>query len=260
MPEPGLDSPAMARIEDVTVATPDGSLPAVVALPEAPGLRPGVIVIHEIVGINEDIRRICRRFAAEGYVALAPDFLAGLGRRPFCMARFMRGIGKVGSGRPYRHLTAAHAWLEDHRQVARGRIGLVGFCIGGGFAILYAIDGGKGRLRVIAPFYAAVPTDEGRLEGICPVVASFGGRDRIFGGAGVRLDHALARLGVAHDVKTYPDAGHSFMNRLEGKTATLGRLLPTRPGYHEPSAEDAWRRTLDFFGRHLGAGPSDLRA
>jgi carboxymethylenebutenolidase len=244
----------MARLEDVTVPTPDGPLPAVLALPETPGLRPAVIVQHEHDGLNEDIRRICRRLAAEGYVALGPDFLAGLGRRPFCMARFMRGLGKVGAGRPYRQLQAAQDWLEDHRQVARGRVGVAGFCIGGGFAILYAMDGGKGRLRAIAPFYAAVPKDESKLEGICPVVASFGRKDRVFRGGAARLERALTRLGVPHDVKLYPDAGHSFMNRVEGGSGMVMRLLPGSPGYHEASAEDAWRRTLEFFNEHLDAG------
>jgi carboxymethylenebutenolidase len=99
-----------------------------------------------------------------------------------------------------------------------------------------------------------VPKDaETALRGICPVVASFGGRDRVFGDGGPRLEAALIKLGVERDVKTYPEAGHSFMNELGGALGWIGRRLPMHGGYHEPSAEDAWARTLAFFGRHLGS-------
>jgi carboxymethylenebutenolidase len=208
-----------------------------------------VIVIHEAIGLNDDIRRITARFADAGYVALAPDFLAGLGPMPFCIARFARGIGKVHVGRPYRQLAAAEAWLRARPEVAGSPIGVAGFCMGGGFALLHATGA---SIDVVAPFYAAVPKDESILAGICPVVASSGGRDGVFGAAGARLDVALTRLGIEHDVKTYPDAGHSFLNQHAGIVARIEPHLPTHGGYVEAAAEDAWQRTLDFFARHLG--------
>ena len=101
----------------------DPALPAALALPDdvadgSPAARRtrGVIVIHELLGLNDDIRRIAARFADAGYVTVAPDFLAGLGPKPLCIARFARGIGRVRVGRPYRQLAAAEAWL-------RGRTG-----------------------------------------------------------------------------------------------------------------------------------------
>ncbi|HET9614283.1 MAG TPA: dienelactone hydrolase family protein [Candidatus Limnocylindrales bacterium] len=265
----------MARISDVTIPLTDGSrLPAALALPDAAapvvegdreaaqadrgtGLgrplsrRPGVIVIHEAIGLNDDIRRIASRFADSGYVTLAPDFLAGLGPMPFCIARFVRGIDRVGRGRPYKQLAAAQEWLARRDDVTGSAIGVAGFCMGGGFALLYAVDA---DLEVVAPFYAAVPDDPEALRGICPVVASYGGRDGAFGSHGARLDRALDELGVDHDVRTYPEAGHSFMSVHRGVMGAIERRTPTHGGYVESAAEDAWQRTLAFFGRHLHAG------
>ena len=254
----------MAVVRDLTVPMPDRSrLPAALALPDAVAgpdgrgaarnaatPRPAVIVIHEAVGLNADIRRIAARFADAGYPTLAPDFLAGLGPKPFCIARFARGIARAGSGRPYRQLAAAQAWLAAHPAVAGGPIGVAGFCMGGGFALLHAVGT---DVAVVAPFYAAIPKSDAELAGVCPVVASYGARDRTFGEAGARLDAALDRLGVERDVKTYPDAGHAFMSRHGGLIGRIGPFLPTHVGYDEAAAEDAWRRTLAFFGRHLGA-------
>jgi carboxymethylenebutenolidase len=125
---------------------------------------------------------------------------------------------------------------------------VAGFCIGGGFALLYAAGAG---VQAVAPFYPAVPDDEA-LAGICPVVASFGGRDTVFGGGGEPLRAALERLGVPNDVQTYPDAGHGFMARYDGPLGWLSARLPTHVAHDPDAAADAWRRTIEFFARHLG--------
>ncbi|MBA2381772.1 MAG: dienelactone hydrolase family protein, partial [Chloroflexi bacterium] len=174
--------------------------------------------------------------------------LAGLGPKPLCIARFARGIGQVHVGRPYRLLAAAEAWLRERPEVSGGPIGVAGFCMGGGFALLHATGA---TIDVVAPFYAPVPRDEATLAGVCPVVASYGGRDGIFGPGAPRLEASLDRLGIEHDVRSYPQAGHSFMNRHRGAIAWLERRLPTHGGYVEDAAEHAWTRTLAFFARHL---------
>ena len=157
------------------------------------------------------MRRIASRFADAGYHALAPDFL-GAAWKPLCIARFVHGIQQVGRGRPYRELAAAQRWLGGLDGVDWARIGVVGLCVGGGFALLYAARGGE-PVRVVAPFYAAVPKDDAVLRDLCPTVASYGGRDRVFRGSAARLDAALTRLDIPHDVKLYPTAGHGFLQR-----------------------------------------------
>jgi carboxymethylenebutenolidase len=261
------DGDIVAIVQDVEIPLSDGStLPAALAIPDGietanirasvqtggpmvARARSGVVVIHEAIGLNDDIRRIAARFADADYVTLAPDFLAGLGPMPFCIARFARGIGRVKVGRPYRQLAAAEDWLRMRPEVAGSPIGVAGFCMGGGFALLHAVGA---DVAVVAPFYPAVPKDDEALTGICPVVASFGGRDGIFGGGGPPLETALTGLRVEHDVKTYPDAGHSFMSRHGGWMSSVERRLPTHGGYVDSAAEDAWRRTLAFFALHLG--------
>jgi carboxymethylenebutenolidase len=243
-----------ATAEAVAVPLPNGSeMPAALAVPPAGRPRPAVLVLHEALGLNADIRRIAARFAANGYVALAPDFLAGLGPQPLCLVRFARGLGRRGVGHPYRQLDAARAWLAARPEVDPARIGVAGFCIGGGFAMLWAAGAGP-AVRVAAPFYGPVPDEPERtLAGICPVVASYGGRDRVFRSMAQRLEVGLTTLGVDHEVTVYPDAGHSFMNEVDGVADWIGRRLPVHAGFHEPSAEAAWTRMLAFFERHLGA-------
>jgi carboxymethylenebutenolidase len=250
----------LAVVHEIVVPLPDGDrVPAALALPDgvAAGGRAsgsGVIVVHEAIGLNDDIRRIARRFADAGYPTLAPDFLAGLGPKPICIARFARGIGQVATGRPYRRIAAAQAWLAAHAAVSGGPIGVAGFCMGGGFALLHAVGA---AVAVVAPFYAALPKDDAALAGVCPVVASYGGRDGIFGRNGERLEAALERLGVEHDVRTYPDAGHAFMSPHGGVIGRIGPFLPSHNRYDPVAAEDAWARTLAFFERHLRPGSAD---
>ena len=243
---------------DARLTTPHGELPGHIATPSSGGPWPGVVVIHEAFGLTDDVRGIADRFAEHGYVTLAPDFFAWRRSKLACVRAAFREL-KAREGRMFDDLEAARAWLGE-RPDCTGRVGVVGFCMGGGFALLAAPRSGYGAAGVN---YGSVPEDaESVLAGACPVVASYGGRDRGLRGHGERLERALTVLGIEHDVKVYPDAGHSFLNHNRGAIAfVLGKVFGV--GYHGPSAEDAWRRILAFLDAHLHrdeTGPSGAGA
>ena len=220
---------------------------AAIAAPGGGKALPGVIVIHEVFGLNHDIRRITARLSNLGYVTLAPDLYDRGLIRPICIAQTMLELHR-GNGRALEDLEAAYRFLADQPSVDSSRIGVIGFCMGGGFALLYAV---RAPLCVVAPFYGDVPKSADKLRGVCPVLGSYGGRDRIFASQGERLEKLLSELGIEHDVKIYPQAGHSFMSDNLGILATVGKFSPMKAGYNQAAAEDAWKRIESFFARHL---------
>ena len=214
------------------------------AEPTTPGPWPGVVVVHEALGLTDDIRAKADRFAARGYLAAAPD-LFGEGNVLKCVLGAFRQLN-TGKGVAFDTLEAARAELAAHPQCT-GKVGIIGFCMGGGFALLC---GAKYDFAAAAPNYGQLPRKPDRtLAGSCPVVASYGKKDLTLYGAAKKLDRVLTANGVEHDVKEYPKASHSFMSRYEGKTAVLARVAGLR---HRPDdAEDAWRRIDAFFDEHV---------
>lgn len=209
------------------------------AAPDEQGPHPGVVVIHEAYGLNDDIKGITRRLAEAGYAALAVDLFAGR-NRAICMARYMAGM-LGGSVNRYGidDLKSALTYLAKHESVDAQRMGAIGFCMGGSFAIAWACT--DSRLKAIAPFYAANPRPLEVVKRLCPVVGSYPEQD-FSARAGRSLDAALTRFDIQHDIKIYPNAHHSFFN--------AGRA------YDEEAASDAWQRVLAFFGTRLGQAAS----
>lgn len=239
----------MAATQDVSFPSSTGRpMRAALALPASTAPRPAIIVIHEIFGLNDDIRRITGRFADLGWVALAPDLYDTEGMRLLCIARTMLAVRRK-EGPAFADLEAARAWLAARREVDPRRIGVVGFCLGGGFALLYAV---RAPLDAAGVFYGDVPATADELRGVCPVLAGYGGKDRLFAGQGRRLASHLEALGVAHDVRVYPDAGHSFMSHHTGVMATLAAWGPMAAGWNAEAEADSWTRLADFFRAHLG--------
>ena len=236
--------------EQLEIALPDGeSLRAEYFAAGGAGQHPGVVVLHESFGLNNDIRRIAERFAAAGYAALAPD-LYSHGTRIVCLGRVIVDMVSGGISREVEDIHSARRALAARAEVDTDRIAVAGFCQGGGFALAAAVTPG---FSAAAVNYGVVPTDRSQLDGICPVVASYGAKDRIIGrGMAERLQRHLAALGVPHDVKTYDDVGHSFFSRVDGWQGLLARIpTPMAAGYDEAAAEDGWRRMLDFFADHV---------
>lgn len=220
------------------------------ASPREEGRRPAVIVIHEVFGLNADMQAKAQRLADIGYVALVPDLYSTRGRMPFCVVRTVRGL-REGEGPVFADLEAVRAWLGNRPEVDESRIGVMGFCMGGGIALLFAA---RAEVGAAAVFYGAVPKDVEALDGTCPVVAGFGGRDRVFGKGERLLVPHLEKLNVAGEVKTYPEAGHSYMSDHRGLVAKVSSWGPMKVGYNPAAAEDSWQRVERFFGEHLGKG------
>lgn len=202
-----------------------------------------MVVLSEIWGLNDDIRSIAARFAGHGYLAVAPDLLRG-GAWYRCVWSTLLALrrGEGAAVDDLRALVAAVGARSDVRSV-----GVVGFCMGGGYALLL---GSTTAAKAAGVFYGEV--SEGvDWDAVCPVVGGYGRRDVTFRAQHRRLVERLEAAGVEHDVVMYPGAGHSFMNDAGHPIlAALSRPVMA-VGYDPAAADDSWRRMLAFFERHL---------
>jgi carboxymethylenebutenolidase len=230
----------MPSLIEVTIPAGDGApeTPAVAILPE--GARRGVVVIHEIFGRQPEIDRAVERFAAQGYAAVAPDLFA---RGKFACLRDIFQAMKTGDGVAVRQGRNARAWLGEHAAVDPKRVGLIGFCFGGG----YALTAGAGWSAVSAN-YGQVPSDRA-LSDIGPVIACYGGRDKTMKREPDKLRKRLEGAGHRDFEVHVFDSGHSFLT--DGKPHLIQRVLPMGFGEYPQARADAWGRIFGFFDRHL---------
>lgn len=229
----------------IQIDAPDGPVDALLNLPEGQGPWPAVVVIHDAIGYGPDKQSTNERIARAGYVALTPN-LYSRGGRIRCITRVMRELA-AQRGRALADILATRDHLKTMPECS-GRIGIAGFCMGGQFALVMSPKG----FGASAPFYGTpLPRNLSEtLEGACPIVASFGGRDLAGRGAPDKLREATAANQITTDIKVYPDAGHCFANTLPAQPL----LRITGFGYNQAATDDAWSRVFAFFDEHLAAG------
>jgi carboxymethylenebutenolidase len=236
-------------MSDVLIPTPRGQMPAWLAVPPTPGSFPGIVVIHDIFGMTQDHRNQANWLAKAGFLALAID-LYHQGGMLRCVRSVMREI-MARSGPAFDDVEAARAWLLAQPN-SNGKVGVIGFCMGGGFALMLA--SGHGFSAASVNYGGKLPDDfEAFLQTACPVVGSYGGKSKWEQGVADRLEQALQKALVPHDVKEYPDAGHSFMNDHQWFVIKLMRWAGASMGYNEEATMDARRRIIAFLHTHLGS-------
>jgi carboxymethylenebutenolidase len=228
------------------VAGGSSRLRGYLARPSGDGPWPGVVSIHEAWGLDPNMRRLADRLATMGYLTLAPDLYSDGGAKR-CVAATVKAMSS-GTGKAFADIAAAQDWLQAAPDCT-GKVGVIGFCMGGGFALLVAPRG----FDAAAVNYGILPRHRDEvLAGACPIVASYGRRDIANLGAARKLTATLDRLGVEHDVKEYPHSGHSFLNEAMGGPRLLRPLLYVTGFRPDPLvAEDAWTRIDAFFAEHL---------
>ena len=218
----------------VKIPTPRAEMPAYLAKPVAEGPRPGVVLIHDALGMSTDVRNQADWLASEGYVAVAPD-LYYWGRRIRCLVSTVR-LGE----RPLSELDATRRWLADHDRCT-GKVGVIGFCMGGDFALMMA-PRRHGFSAASVNYGGATKEVQPALPAVCPIVGSFGAKDRWPGMRRVpdRLESMLTEAGVEHDIKVYSDAGHGFLNEHDPAELPLWVKAIAKlaaASFHEPSGE-----------------------
>jgi carboxymethylenebutenolidase len=234
-----LVAPAAQARRGTTVqfaSTPDKGQ-GYLAVPATKGKHPAIIVIQEYWGVNDWIRDQADRFARQGYVALAPDLYRGKSTADASEAHeLMRGLPE---DRAMADLEGAFNYLAQRSDVDASRIGVIGWCMGGGYALQLAIA--EPRIAAAVINYGHLVTDPNTIASIkSPILGNFGEADRGIPPDDVRaFDAALKKAGKVSDIKIYPGAGHQFMN-------------PNSKGaYVKSAARDSWARIDSFFQRTL---------
>lgn len=229
-------------LRETMVHYPSGTVTvrAFVAAPQAKERRPAIIVVQEWWGLTDHIKDIARRYAAEGYVAIAPDLYSRLGNAlttdPGEAGKLMNAL-KQEDG--VKDLNATVTYLKSVPEVNASRIGVTGFCMGGSYALMLPCV--NAEIKAAVPFYGQVPNPDTPLQNLaCPILYIYGEDDGWITKADVqRLAAALKKYNKPGEIKTYPGAPHAFFRDVDKSV------------YRAEAAKDAWARTLAFFKQHL---------
>jgi carboxymethylenebutenolidase len=235
------------RGSTVQLDTSDGKMEAYVAQPKDGGAYPGVVVIQEAFGVNEHIKKVTERIAAEGYVAIAPDIFHREAERliPYSdMTKAIATLQRVVDGNAMEDVGAAIAHLKSQKNVKSGSVGVTGFCMGGRLTYLAAAHHAN-DVKCAVPYYGGgipmgKPSPLSRTGEIkCPLYLFFGAKDQLIPPEHVeQIKAELTAKKVLFQMNVYPEAGHGF-------------FCDERGSYHEASAKDAWEKTKAFFAQHL---------
>lgn len=232
----------------VQLNTSDGKMDAYVAQPKNGGNYPGVVVIQEAFGINDHIKKITDRIAAEGYIAIAPDIYHRESERiiPYSeMPKAIAAMQRVVDGKAMEDVGAAIAHLKSQSNVKAGSVGVIGFCMGGRLTYLAAAHHAN-DITCAVPYYGGGipmgnPSPLSRTKEIkCPMYLFFGAKDQL-----IPKDHVdqikadLTANRVPFQLEVYPDAGHGFF--CDDRAMS----------YNEGAAKNAWEKTKAFFAQHL---------
>jgi carboxymethylenebutenolidase len=215
----------------------DETVQGVLYAPQGKGPFPALLVIHEWWGLNEWVKEQASRFADQGYVVLAVGLYRGkVAKTPDEAHEIMRGVPE---DRAKRDLHAAFEFLASQSNVNKGRIGAIGWCMGGGYSLDVALQ--EPTLAADVINYGHLATDTEALKKInAPILGLFGGQDRGITPDDVhKFEQSMKLLGKSIDVKIYDEAGHAFENPNN------------KDGYREADAADAWKRTVDFLAMTL---------
>jgi carboxymethylenebutenolidase len=224
--------------EVVTYPSPQGNTTTkgyLVRPARANSKLPGVLVVHENRGLNPHIEDIARRLALDNFVAFAPDALAPLGGYPGDEDSARQQFAKLDQPKTREDFVAAAAFLKGHA-ACTGRIGVVGFCWGGGMANFLATR--LPDLGAAVPFYGNQPSAEEAAKIKAPLLIHYAATDDRINAGWPAYETALKAAGVKYESFTYPGTQHGFNN-------------DTTPRYDEAAAKLAWQRTLEFFNKHL---------
>jgi carboxymethylenebutenolidase len=227
------------KIESIEIAGPGyGKVRAYKAQPkDAKGKLPVVLVVHENRGLNPHIEDIARRIALENFIAVAPDALFPLGGYPGSEDAARELFGKLDQSKTREDFVAAAEYLKKLPE-GNGKLGVVGFCYGGGIANFLATR--VPALNAAVPFYGNAPALEDVPKIKAPLLLQFAETDERINAAWPAYEAALKSAHVKYEAFTYPGTQHGFNN-------------DTTPRYDEAAAKLAWGRTIAFFKEHLKA-------
>lgn len=215
---------------------------------DRPGPWPGVVLVHDAFGPGDDMHEQADWLAAAGFLVAMPDLYRG--RLPITCLKGTFAQISAQRGPAFDLVESARADLAASEDCT-GTVGVIGFCMGGAFALLLA---GRPGWAASSVNYGILPDDlDAAFAGACPVVASYGGADPVLRGAAATVEAAALRAGVVADVKEYPGAKHGFMNRLTARSPLTTLLRVGGVGYDHAASADAKRRILAFFDTHLRA-------